>query len=174
MLCEYAQNRMQPPMSDDASEQVQVTSPEGIGDEVAPRPKPVVTEGVKIRAVIDADVVKGLQIINGGGAVALLAFLPVVIDKTELKALANAVLISLLIFAAGLVFAVIHNRLRRVCSNIYDNYGYRPPPGRFWKFKFKEPTPCAMSKLLMWASLAAFILSVVVVFVGGWCSLNGC
>jgi hypothetical protein len=160
-------------MANETDKQVQVTSPESIDDVQAPRSRPEVTEGVKIRAVIDADVVKGLQIINGGGAVALLAFLPVVIGKPQLRPLANAVLISLLIFAAGLVFAVVHNRLRRVCSNIYDNYDYRPPPGQFWKFNFKEPTPCAMSKLFMWASLGAFIASVVVVFVGGWCSLNG-
>ena len=165
-------------MANESDHQAPVTSPETAPEATekkeATKQRPEVTEGLKIRAVIDADVVKGLQIINGGGAVALLAFLPVVLDKPQFRPLANAVLYALLIFAAGLVFAVVHNRLRRVCSNVYDNYDYRPPPGRLWKFKLKEPTPCAMSKLFMWASLGAFIVAVVAVFAGGWCSLNGC
>ena len=137
-----------------------------------PRQRPKVTEGLKIRAVIDADVVKGLLIINGGGAVALLAFLPVALGKPEYRPLANAVLYGLLIFSTGLVFAVIHNRLRRVCSNVYDNHDYNPPPGKIWKFGLSVPTPCWFSMAFMWLSLLAFIVSVSIVFWGGRGSLS--
>ncbi len=39
------------------------------------------TKGLEIRAQIDTEVVKGLLLLNGGGAVALLALLPTVIGK---------------------------------------------------------------------------------------------
>lgn len=39
--------------------------------------------GLEIRAQIDSENVKGLLLINGGGAVALIAFLPAVIGKPE-------------------------------------------------------------------------------------------
>lgn len=122
------------------------------------------TEGLKIRATIDADVVKGLLMINGGGAVALLAFLPVVLGESDYKALANAVLWGLLIFPAGLVFAVIHNRLRRECSHVHDLHGYQPPPGKILGITLKQPTVCWFSKFFMVLSLGAFIVAILVIF----------
>jgi hypothetical protein len=75
--------------------------------------------GIKIRAQIDTENVKGLLLINGGGAVALLAFLPAVLGKPEYAALAKAILWALLLFQFGLLTAIAHNRLRRVCSLVY-------------------------------------------------------
>lgn len=134
--------------------------------------KRVVSEGLKVRAVIDADVVKGLLMINGGGAIALLAFLPVVLGKPEYNAMANAVLWGLLIFPAGLVFAIVYNRLRRECSHIHDLHNYRPPPGKIIGIKLKQPTVCWTSQLFMVLSLVAFIVSISVVFFGGRATLN--
>ena len=76
------------------------------------------TEGLKIRAQIDADTVKGLLLVNGGAAVALLAFLPFVLSMPKFKALAYAILIGLLLFQASLVFAVLHVRLQTNGTNI--------------------------------------------------------
>ena len=106
------------------------TAPEATDNDEAPKQRPEVTEGLKIRAVIDGEVVKGLLLINGGGAVALLAFLQVVLGKPQYNALANAVLNGLMIFAFGLVFAIAHNRLRRLCSHKHDMHNYDPPGGK--------------------------------------------
>jgi hypothetical protein len=76
--------------------------------------------GVEIRAQIDTENVKGLLLLNGGGAVALLAFLPTVIVKPEYHLLTKSILYGLLLFQGGLIAAVIHNRQRRVCSLVYD------------------------------------------------------
>ena len=58
-------------------------------------------KGMEIRAQIDSDVVKGLLILNGGGAVALLALLPAVIGKAEFEPFSRAILWALLFFQFG-------------------------------------------------------------------------
>ena len=130
------------------------------------------TEGLKIRATIDADSLKGLLLINGGSAIALLAFLPFVLSKPEYRALAYAILIGLLLFQASLVFAVIHNIYRRHCSLIYEQNDYRPLPGKFRGKQLKEPRVCHIGKIYLRLSLSAFILASLVVFVGGLIALN--
>ena len=127
------------------------------------------TKGLEIRAQIDTENVKGLLIINGGGAVALLAFLPVIFGKPTLGPLVTSVLWALFAFQVGLVMAVIHNRLRRVCSLEYERYGYKPPRCRFipaWTNR-NDPCVCAISIFFMWFSLAAFITGGLLVFDGG-------
>lgn len=84
------------------------------------------TKGLEIRAQIDTENVKGLFLVNGGAAVALLAFLPAVLDKPAYESLARAVLWSLVIYQVGLLFAIVHNRLRRVCSLVYEQHNYQP------------------------------------------------
>ncbi len=105
------------------------------------------TKGLEIRAQIDTENVKGLLLINGGGAIALLAFLPSVLGKAEYESLARAILWGLLIFQVGLVAAVIHNRLRRICSLTYERRQYRPPPCKFLGMKLREPCICHVSIL---------------------------
>jgi hypothetical protein len=64
---------------------------------------------------------------------------------------------GVLIFVAGLVFAVTHNRFRRICSLIYEQHKMRPPKGRIARIKLREPTICMASLALMWLSVIAFV-----------------
>jgi hypothetical protein len=88
--------------------------------------------GRELRANIDVENFKGLLLVNGGGSVALLAFLPSVLEKPGYEALACYILWGLLWYQVGLVSALIHNRLTRKCSLIYDQHDMHPPAGNFW------------------------------------------
>lgn len=123
--------------------------------------------GLEIRAAIDTDTVKGLLAINGGGAVASLAFLPAVLGKPEYQLLVESVLWALLLFQFGLLAAVIHNRMRRICSLAYENAQFQPEPCRFLNFTLKELCVCVRSTASMWLSAAMFFAAGIVVFVGG-------
>ncbi len=129
-------------------------------------------KGVEIRAQIDTENVKGLLLINGGGAVALLVFLPTILGKPNFQPLTTSVLWALFAFQLGLVAAVIHTRLRRICSLVYESYWRRnshPPRCKFipaW-FKRNDPCVCSVSILFMWFSLAAFVAGGILVFCGG-------
>lgn len=125
------------------------------------------SEGVKIRAEIDNSLVKGLLLANGGGAVALLAFLKVVFEVKRLEPLAIYVIAALLIFHLGLVAALVHNKYRRDCSLVYENNAMRPPPGKLFGLTLKEPRVCGISKLFRFLSIAFFLLGGIVVSSGG-------
>jgi hypothetical protein len=129
------------------------------------------TKGLEIRAQIDTEVVKGLLLVNGGGAVALLPLLSTVIGKSEFEPLVRAILLALLCFQVGLVCAVVHNRLRRVCSHVYELHDYQPPPGKLFGIQLKKPRVCFLSERFMWLSLALFVAAGAVVFAGGICVL---
>ena len=60
------------------------------------------TKGLEIRAQVDMENVKGLLLINGGAAVALLAVLPGIFEKSGYESFARAILWGLLIFQGGL------------------------------------------------------------------------
>src|ERR1044071_497487 len=128
--------------------------------------------GVEIRAAIDTENVRGLLLINGGAAVTLLAALPQVWEKPGFEYLTYAILVSLIVFQTGLVLAVVHNRLRRKCSLEYDRHNFRPPPGVLFGFHLSEPRVCILSIWCMWFALGAFVIGGVIVFFGGWMSLN--
>jgi hypothetical protein len=113
-------------------------------------------DGVDRRSEIDTETVKALLLINGGGAVALLALFGSVLGKNGYENLAWAILVGVLILMLGLVFAVIHNRLRRICSLHYDRHNMQPPAGRLLGLQFREPTICIVSILFMWLSIVAF------------------
>ena len=135
------------------------------------------SKGLEIRAQIDTELVKGLLIINGGGSVALLAFLPAILGKSEYVPLVKAVLWGLLSFQVGLVAAVIHNRLRRVCSLEFESHNYSPPPCKVFPislFKFKNDAPCVcrVSTMFLWGSIASFLIAGLLVINGGFCVLN--
>ena len=55
-------------------------------------------DGQEIRAGVDTETVRGLLLINGGGAIALLAFLPGVLLKPELESLARAIIWAVFTF----------------------------------------------------------------------------
>lgn len=59
-------------------------------------------DGRETRAGIDSETVRGLLLINGGGAVALLAFLPGILQKPEFESLARASIWGVFIFQLGL------------------------------------------------------------------------
>jgi hypothetical protein len=105
--------------------------------------------GKEGRERIDTETVRALLLINGGGAVALLALLPSLLAKNEFAFLAIAVLIGVLLFMCGLVCAVIHNQLRRECSRIYELHSMRPPPGKLFGISLRQPTVCFLS-LVLW------------------------
>ena len=130
------------------------------------------TQGLDIRAQIDTENVKGLLIVNGGAAIALLAFLPGVIDKPVYETLARAILWGLLIFQLGLVFAIVHNHLRRICSLKYEQHNYQPPPCELFGITLAQPCACCWSRLCMWLSVTAFVAGGLTVFQGGLGSLD--
>jgi len=140
------------------------------------------TTGVELRAQMDTENVKGLLLINGGAAVALLAALPHLIDKAAFEPLTRSILYGLLFYQVGLVAAVIHNRLRRLCSLVFEQHNFTPPAcDRFvcrWlrqRFAFrwlKEPCVCQASIFFMWLALIAFVTGGLVVFEGGRRALN--
>lgn len=126
-------------------------------------------EGRETRAAIDSETVRGLLLINGGGAVALLAFLSGIIGKPEFSTLTQAVIWATFIFQLGLAAAVIHNRFRRLCSLEYakkqENRKYCTLFGR----ALKESCVCHWNTGFMWASIFAFVTAGAVVLVAGLC-----
>ena len=130
------------------------------------------TKELEIRAQIDTENVKALLLINGGGAVALLAFLPAVLGKPQYEALTRAILWGILLFQAGLLSAVVHNRLRRKCSFVYQSHNYQPPPCSIFGLKLNEPCICSVSILFMWGSVLSFLVAGILVFLGGFETLG--
>lgn len=130
------------------------------------------TNGIERRERIDTEHFKALLLINGGGAVALLAIVPSLLDKTGYATLTRAILGGVLIMMIGLVLAVIHNRCRRLCSLVYDQHNLNPPAGTLLGFQLSKPTVCAISEWCMWGSLAAFVVAGVYVASVGVCTVR--
>lgn len=127
------------------------------------------TTGLEIRAQIDTESVKALLLMNGGASVALLAFLPTVLGKPGFESLARGVLWALLIFQVGLVAAVVHNLLRRVCSLKYER---EPVPCEVFGKKLRQPCVCYWSLIFVYFSVAMFVSGSVTIFCGGMRSLE--
>ncbi len=125
------------------------------------------TNGVERRSAIDTETVRGLLLINGGGAVALLAFLASVFQQPDLKALARAIIYAVFIFQIGMAAAVVHNRLRRICSLEYAQRELRRCTlfGR----QLREPCVCHWSIAFLWTSIVAFLAGGVVVLLAALC-----
>ena len=121
--------------------------------------------GRETRAQIDTETVRGLLLINGGGAVALLAFLPGVLQKPDYESLARAIIFAVFTFQAGLAFPVIHNRLRRLCSFQYSRKKEKRKTAKF--FGRVEPTICHWSVACLWTSVILFIVGGLIVLVAG-------
>jgi hypothetical protein len=121
--------------------------------------------GVEIRAQIDTETVRALLLANGGGVVAFLALLPVILDRPGQQKLAVAILIGVIAFTFGLAFAIIHNQFRRRCSLVYSQHVMRPPTGHLLGLRFGMPTVCFFSWMFMWLSLATFAFAGTAV---GW------
>jgi hypothetical protein len=131
------------------------------------------SDGVKVRADIDAEVVKGLMLANGGGAVALIAVMPVLLERYPTLALYT--LWGLLGMFLGVIFAILHNRYRRHCSLAYETawrQNTQPKGGTLFWIRLKTPRVCGLSELFMWLSLAGFLVGGVCVMIGGWLTLD--
>jgi ABC-type polysaccharide/polyol phosphate export permease len=126
-------------------------------------------DGRETRAAIDSETVRGLLLINGGGAVALLAFLSSIIGKPEFSLLTQAVMLATFLFQVGLVAAVVHNRFRRLCSLEYAKKQENRKSCTLFGRALKEPCICHWSTGFMWASILAFVVAGVVVLVAGLC-----
>ena len=136
------------------------------------------SNGVERRAQIDAEGVKGLLLIHGGASVAILAFLPMLLETPRYRQLAFAALIALLLYQFGVVCALVHNRLRRKCSLAYERArktGGSPnvpdPCRNEWLIWFAEaegePCVCCWSIVWMWSSILLFVIAGLIVFIGG-------
>lgn len=118
---------------------------------------------VERRAQIDTETYKGLLVINGGGAVALLSFLAAILNRPNVSPLVHAALFGVVVLTFGLVFAVVHNYLRRHCDLTYELHSMRPPKGQLFGFKLPEPTVCFCSRTCMWLSLGSFAVACLIV-----------
>ncbi|WP_162628876.1 hypothetical protein [Marinobacter bohaiensis] len=114
--------------------------------------------GREIRSNIDTENVKGLLLINGGGAIALLAFLPSILGIEEYRDLVRAVVWGIMGFQVGLVTAVMHNFWRRRCSLAWEQD--RNKCQIFGKPLF-EPCICYWSHGFMFGSLLCFVAACV-------------
>lgn len=125
------------------------------------------TEGREIRASIDSETVRGLLLVNGGGAVALLAFLSGILQKPELEQLTRAVIWAVFTFQVGLAAAVVHNRCRRLCSLEYAKKAGSRKQCTAFGWESKQPCVCAWSTAFMWTSIGAFLLGGILVLHAG-------
>jgi hypothetical protein len=151
-----------------------VEESERLGHDIRAEENRIAQASVEVRAGIDTETVKALQLINGGLAAGLVTMLPSVIRDPNFRELGSLMVVGIMCAVAGLVAAVIHNRLRRKCSLEYtkERSRRRPP------FKLKllvlcqtqpgEPHVCTTSIIWMWASLLLFVLGAVSVGAGFW------
>ncbi|MEX0591225.1 MAG: hypothetical protein WD207_09065 [Xanthobacteraceae bacterium] len=114
-------------------------------------------DAARQRAQTDTETVRALLLANGGGAVAMLATLPPVLDRDGYEPLARAMLFGLLILMIGVVFAIVYNYLRRKCSLEYERHDMNPPKGRIFGVQLWEPTVCCVSIVCLWLSVVAFL-----------------
>jgi hypothetical protein len=128
---------------------------------------------VDIRAGIDTETVRGLQLMNGGLAAALGAMLPNLLQSPELRNLASWIVAAMGCAALGLVASVVHNRLRRKCSLQYDvkgGTGRQPRCSSTLLRRFEtvpgEPCVCTWSIMWMWTSMGLFVLALAATVAG--------
>lgn len=129
----------------------------------------MISEGVKIRAQIDAESVRHVLLVNGGGCVALLALLPNMLGTP----LVFGVLVGLSIWLLGLTLAVVHSVLRRKCSLVYKRHSLNPPHGAPWLWiNPGVPWVCWWSWRCLYGSILAFLLGGAAVVAFGFANLD--
>lgn len=129
-------------------------------------------DGRETRATIDTETVRGLLLVNGGGAVALLAFLPGLLMEAEFLSLSKATIYAIFTFQCGLIFAVIHNRLRGLCSLQYVKKKENRTPCSLFGKETEKPCVCLWSRGFMWGSISAFLLAGLIMLNAGLVHLN--
>lgn len=131
-----------------------------------------VSPGVGQRAQVDNETLRGLLIANGGGAVALLAVLPSILDRPGYEPLAYAILVGLLVLVVGVALAIAYNYFRRRCSLEYERHGMRPPHGAILGIHLWAPIVCCIYQLSLWLSLACFVSTGAYVAIVGMNTLS--
>jgi hypothetical protein len=123
-------------------------------------------DGHEIRAQIDTEQVRALQVINGGSAAGLMTLLPRVMESPELYPLAFSMVIAIGFVGCGLFATLVHNRLRRKCSLEYaKKEERRQPPTESRLLKAcasvpDEPRVCTISVIWMWSSMLLFLAAL--------------
>ena len=125
------------------------------------------SNGVDRRAQIDIETVKGLLLVNGGGAVALLSVFSALVGREGLEPLLSAVLWAVFGMRLGSVCAIFHNHYRRKCSLHYELHKMSPPRGSFLGVPLSEPGVCFVGTLFLWASVISFMSA------GGYVAYTG-
>jgi hypothetical protein len=125
----------------------------------------------ELRAGIDTETVRALQLINGGMAAGLITMLPTIVHDPGYKNLGLWMLAAVACAAAGLVSATIHNHFRRHCSLAHDSgHGYANPYTAlfmvFWQSRPGETRVCTKSNMAMWISLILFVIGASLVGCG--------
>ena len=115
------------------------------------------SNGVDRRAQMDIETFKGLLLINGGGAVALLSVFSALVGKEGFEPLLSAVLLSVFGMMGGLVCAIFHNYFRRKCSLHYELHKMAPPRGSFFGVPLPEPGVCFVGTLFLCVSVTCFV-----------------
>jgi len=106
-----------------------------------------------------AEGVKGLFLMNGGGAVALLAFLQAIWKDQPL--LAKYVVVSIAVLAVGVFLAGIVQFFRYHAS-------FNSQSGRLRAFRIYRVLYLAAA----YSSLATFLVGLLIVVSGAWCILS--
>ena len=97
------------------------------------------------RAEMDVITIKAPMALNGGGVVALLAFVPAIMDNSMYQELHNSAFFGITTFVFGLALAVTHIICTRKCSLHYEQHDMNPPKGRLLGITLWEPGICAFS-----------------------------
>jgi hypothetical protein len=143
----------------------------GGGRRVYPVTPELMQKGIELRAAIDTETVRALQLINGGMAAGLVTMLPTIIRDSAYGTLGYWMIAAIAFAALGLVTATIHNRLRRKCSLEHArghnaDIGYRSWILRKCQSAPDEPRVCTRSVISMWTSLILFCLGAIAVGIG--------
>jgi hypothetical protein len=152
-------------------------------------------EGTTEKSRIEKETVRALLVANGAGAVAMLAVLPSVLDRTGYQALAQGLLVGLLAMTVGVVLAILHNHLRSRIPQPGEPQNVRPqqqnigsqqhglgsqhnPNQQPMRPVSVEAKPAGSSLALasaacLWLSVAAFLGAGAFVAVSGMTALDG-
>ncbi|MEA3108765.1 MAG: hypothetical protein QOI88_3370 [Gammaproteobacteria bacterium] len=141
------------------------------GRTVYPVTPELIQKGVELRAAIDTETVRALQLINGGMAAGLVTMLPTIIRDSAYGTLGYWMIAAIGFAALGLVAATIHNRLRRKCSVEHTKGHNADVSYSSWILRKcqsapGEPRVCTQSVISMWTSLILFCLGAIAIGTG--------
>ena len=102
---------------------------------------------------------RGLLLIHGGGAVALLAYLQAIGESNP--PLSRSILIGMLFLVLGLVFAVLFMTFR--CHTSLEDQSGNPNWRSWRKYVF----------YFLYGSVAMFVIAMLVLIIGAFCALPG-